>query len=302
MKRVSGRQAVRRTLLIGIASVLLVETALVFSIGDLRADVLIVLTDVALLLAAAVFISAPDESTAGVPASVASDYVAVIAHEMGSPIVAIGAAAQVLARELHGRESERKALAIAEEARQAYRLLESLSDLSSLETGRMRLSLRTLDLADLARGGFALVEGADRRVVVDAPEGPVLVIGDDRRIRQVVQNLVSNAVKYSAPGTAVEVRVGCTADRRSAIVQVRDHGPGIPPPERPRLFGKFARLSTAGAQRGSGLGLYISRAIVLDHHGEMWGEWPASGGSIFSFTLPLATQPAIKRATEPLAG
>lgn len=220
--------------------------------------------------------------------SALSDYIAVLAHEVSTPIVSVGAAAQVLATELKGRAAERTALAIAEEARQVYSLLESLSDLSALETGRLRMSLRSVDLADLVRGGFALSTPDSHRLVIDVPDEHVVVLADDRRIRQVLVNLVANATKYSAPGTAIEVRVGRTQDGGSAIVQVRDHGPGIPPAERPRLFDKFVRLSTAAGTRGSGLGLYVCRAIVQQHGGELWGEWPAGGGSVFSFTLPLA--------------
>jgi signal transduction histidine kinase len=123
------------------------------------------------------------------------------------------------------------------------------------------------------------------------------VLADDRRIRQVLANLVGNAIKYSAAGTPIEVRLGITSDRRSAFVQVRDEGPAIPRHERAQIFDKFVRLSTAGSTRGSGLGLHISRAIVLDHGGEIWAEWPASGGNVFSFTLPLSPE----RRTDPSA-
>lgn len=216
------------------------------------------------------------------------DYIAVLAHELSGPIVNVGVAAQMLAKELEGRSAERSALAIAEEARHAYALLEALTDLSAFESGRLSLSLRALDLGELVRGGVALIPAADHQMVIDVPDESIVVTGDDRRIRQVLRNLVDNAAKYSAPGTRIEVRVGTTSDRRSAIVQVRDHGPGVPPAERARLFDKFARLTTASGTRGSGLGLYICRAIVSEHGGELWGEWPAGGGSIFSFTLPLA--------------
>jgi signal transduction histidine kinase len=96
-----------------------------------------------------------------------------------------------------------------------------------------------------------------------------------------------HAAKYSPADSEVQVILGVSADRRSAIVQVRDTGPGIPPAERGRLFQKFARLSTAGGTRGSGLGLFISREIVRDHGGELWVDWPPGGGSVFSFSVPL---------------
>lgn len=222
--------------------------------------------------------------------SALSDYVAVLAHELSTPIISVGASAQVLAKELDGRDAQRKALAIAEEARQVYGLLESLSDLSALESGRLRLSIRSVDINALVRASASGVDAPAHHVVVDVPDEPIMVAADDRRIRQVIGNLIGNAAKYSAAGTQIEVRVGLCSDRTCALVQVRDHGPGIPPGERARIFDKFARLSTAGGTRGSGLGLHISRAIVFDHGGEIWGEWPAGGGSIFAFTIPLATR------------
>jgi signal transduction histidine kinase len=235
--------------------------------------------------------------TAVTPSAI-SDYVAVLAHELSGPIVSVGAAAQILAKELHGRAAARTALGIADESRQIYSLLEALSDLSALESGRLSLSLRALDLGELLRCGTALVPSAEHPLVIDVPAERIPVSADDRRVRQVVRNLLENAAKYSAPGTQIELRAGITADHRSAIVQVRDHGPGVPPNERARLFEKFVRLSTASGTRGSGLGLYICRAIVRAHGGDIWGEWPAGGGSIFSFTLPLARSAVLAEPRE----
>ena len=125
------------------------------------------------------------------------------------------------------------------------------------------------------------------RVVVRGAEQPMAVLGDERRLGQVTRNLMSNAAKFSPADSEIQVSLGVSADRRSAIVQVHDAGPGIPPSERGRLFQKFARLSTAGGTRGSGLGLFISRGIVHDHGGELWADWPPGGGSVFSFRVPL---------------
>ena len=283
----------RRTILLATMILVIIASLASFAFGDQRTDVALIAADLSVVLVA-LFIVRPDGGSRPappvqtMPTSALSDYVAVLAHELTSPIVSIGASAQVLAKELQGRTAEARAAAIAEEARQMYALLESLLDLSTLESGRLRLSLRSVDLSALIRGGAALVDPPNHRLVTDIPDEPVIVAGDDRRIRQVLRNLVDNAAKYSAAGTQIEVRLGITSDRGSAIVQVRDHGPGIPPAERSRLFEKFVRLSTAGATRGSGLGLHLCKAIVGDHGGEIWAEFPAGGGTIVSFTIPLA--------------
>lgn len=224
-----------------------------------------------------------------------AEYIAVLAHELSGPIANVGVAAQILAKELHGRMAERSALAIAEEARHMGSMLEGLAALSQYETGRLTLSVRPVDLASLVRGGIGLVPPREHQLVVDVPDDPVIVSADDRRVRQVIRNLIENAAKYSDVGTQVEVRVGTTPDRRQAVVQVIDHGRGVPPSERPRLFDKFTRLSTSQGTRGSGLGLFLCKAIVQEHGGRIWGEWPVGGGSIFSFSLPLALRGAAAR-------
>lgn len=218
--------------------------------------------------------------------SVRQEYLSVLAHELRNPLTAINAAARVLAKEIEGGTGAGTARGIATEAHHALELLDGLTDVASLESGRMRMALRPMDLcAVLAETATAMFDG--HPITLRGAERPLQVLGDDRRIGQVIRNLISNAAKYSPPEAEIHVSLGVSADRRTAIVQVRDRGAGIPPSERPRLFEKFARLSTAGGTRGSGLGLFISRGIVKDHGGEMWADWPAGGGSVFSFSIPL---------------
>lgn len=218
--------------------------------------------------------------------NVRQEYLSVLAHELRNPLNAINAAARVLAKEIAGLNGEGTARGIATEAHHAMELLDGLTDVASLESGRMRMALRPIDLtAVLTETAGTMVDG--HKITLRGTEQPLSVLGDDRRLGQVVRNLISNAAKYSPSDAEIQVSLGMSADRKNAIVQVRDAGPGIPPSERGRLFEKFARLSTAGATRGSGLGLYISRGIVRDHGGEMWADWPAGGGSVFSFSVPL---------------
>lgn len=222
---------------------------------------------------------------------VRQEYLSVLAHELRNPLNAINAAARVLAKDIAGSNGEGTARGIASEAHHAMELLDGLTDVASLESGRMRMALRPIDLsAVLSETAGAMVDG--HKIVQRGTEHPITVLGDDRRLGQVVRNLISNAAKYSPDDAEIQVSLGMSADRKNAIVQVRDAGPGIPPSERGRLFEKFARLSTAGATRGSGLGLYISRGIVRDHGGEMWADWPAGGGSVFSFSVPLTGEGA----------
>jgi|GEM_PF-1867638 len=216
------------------------------------------------------------------------EYMAVIAHELRNPLIAVGAAARVVAKDVQGRPSEAMANGIVQEIRHALDLLDGLTDVSSLESGRLRIVLRPTELTGLIR---STVNGQapEHTIGLTGVEQPIVVLADEARIAQVIRNLVGNAAKYSPLGTTIEVRAGLGADRRSAIVQIRDEGPGIPPLERAQLFERFSRLSTAGATRGSGLGLYISRGIVRDHHGDLTADWPPGGGTVFTFSLPLAS-------------
>lgn len=213
-----------------------------------------------------------------------SEYMSIVAHELRNPLIAISSAARVLQR----REGEAGQLGqgIADEARAALSLLDGLTDLASIESGRLVSALHVLDLAALVRDTVRSSQG-DRRIDVRGTGEPMQVFGDDRRLGEVVRNLVGNAIKYSPPDAGIEVTLGVTAERGRAVVPVRDFGPGVPPSERSKLFQKFTRLSTSGGTRGSGLGLYICRQIVRDHGGELTADWPPGGGSIFSFTIPL---------------
>lgn len=215
-----------------------------------------------------------------------AEYTSLVAHELRNPLVSIMAAARTLGRH---RDPATLATAIAGESGAALELLDSLSDVASIESGRLRSALQHMDLSELVRNVVSSTDHGDHELRLHGAQQPVAILGDPHRLAQVLKNLLSNAGKYSPPGTPIDVTLGLTGDRARAVVAVRDQGPGVPPAERDRLFQKFARLSTAGGTRGSGLGLYICRQILRDHDGELFADWPAGGGSLFSFELPVAS-------------
>ena len=213
------------------------------------------------------------------------EFLSVLAHELRNPLNAISAAARVISKDVVGKPSANLVQGIVEEVQHALELIDGLSDAVTMESGRMRLELEPVDLAALLRDVVASTPVDDRGVALALGEGPVRVQADPGRLAQVVRNLLTNAAKYSPGGSSIEI--GLEREEGRAVVAVRDHGPGVPAEEREQLFQKFARLSTAGGTRGSGLGLFISRGIVQDHGGELWAEWPDGGGSVFRFTIPL---------------
>lgn len=216
------------------------------------------------------------------------EYLSLVIHELRNPLVGIDAAARVLAKDLGTHPAAQRASQVAAEARHLLELLESVADAEAAAGGRLRSILRPVDLAALVRATVEAMHLDAHPVQVRGTDASVPVLADEQRIRQVLKNLLANAARYSPPRSPVEVTVGIDPRGRTATVEVRDHGPGIPPLERRRLFRKFSRLSTADGTRGSGLGLYISKAIVDDHRGELRYEESASGGSSFSFSIPLA--------------
>jgi signal transduction histidine kinase len=220
------------------------------------------------------------------------DDLLLVLHELRNPLIGIDAAARVLATELNGHSTTGRARAIAAEARHLLQLLESVSEAEAAASGRLRSTLRPLDLRAVVRETAASFQRG-REIVVSCPSDAVIVKADAGRIRQVLANLLANAAQYSPAESPIEVSLRATD--RQATVSVRDRGPGIPPRERRQLFRKFARLSTAEATRGSGLGLYICKAIVADHGGTIGYR-----EKTFSFTLPLGVRQGAKR--RPRAG
>jgi signal transduction histidine kinase len=128
----------------------------------------------------------------------------------------------------------------------------------------------------------------DHPLVLDVPPGMPRLTSDPDRLRQLLTNLISNAVKYSPGGEAVTVRGREQAPGR-ILIQVVDHGLGIPADQMGRLFKKFERIRTAAHERisGTGLGLYICRLIVDAHGGRLWADSEPGKGSTFSVLLPV---------------
>ena len=168
-------------------------------------------------------------------------------------------------------------------------LLQDVMEVSRLQTGRLTVQKHPLELGGL------LVEAVEsfrelarqQSVAFDWQGAPGLVVdADPKRITQVLFNLLSNALKFTPPGGRVSVELA--SEQGKAVVHVRDTGAGIPPEHVPKLFRPFSQApQVGGAQRGSGLGLYISRGIIELHGGRIWCESPGVGkGATFSFELP----------------
>jgi signal transduction histidine kinase len=213
-------------------------------------------------------------------------------HDLKTPATVIKAQAQWLRRRFNAGNAEQGDVEegltmIANQADRLSKLLNLLLDLSRIEAGRLELDLAPTDLRGiLVSMARALQATTDAHIIeVFAPVG---VIGhwDQRRIEEVVQNLLNNAVKYSPVGGRIEVRL--ETDQANATVTVRDSGAGLEKDDVPHLFERFYRGQSMHRLEGTGLGLYICHAIVTAHGGRIWAESHGPGhGSTFGFTLPL---------------
>jgi signal transduction histidine kinase len=168
-------------------------------------------------------------------------------------------------------------------------LIEEILDLSAIATGQINLRLGEVDLASLAndvgRAQRPLLGGRAVSLQVEVPEQGARVRADERRLRQVITNLVSNAVKFTAQG-AITIEVA--NERGSQVLRVRDTGPGIAAEQLPRLFTEFVQLGSLRQRaRGTGLGLAICKRLIEAHGGSIAAESVLGQGSTFTVRLPL---------------
>ena len=219
-----------------------------------------------------------------------TDLIGMVVHELRAPLTVIRGQAQLARRHL-GRNVAKERLAIDTAIEQTDRMAAMLTEL--LDHARLSsngLSLRVIAF-DLAR---AVVEaigrhdyGAKPRIGLKRHAGSVRVRGDAGRVAQILDNLLNNAVKYSAPGDPIEVSVAVEGDR--VFVRIADHGVGVPEGERGMLFTPFFRTTRTRDVPGTGLGLHISKRLAERHGGDLWLEESSGPGSVFVLTLPLAT-------------
>jgi two-component system phosphate regulon sensor histidine kinase PhoR len=219
-----------------------------------------------------------------------SQFVATISHELRTPLASLHGAALTLREHNLPAETQDDLLdMIAEQSNRLANLVEEILVAGQLDAGSLSVVADTFDPEELVRGVATVARSrvvAERRIDVEVP--PVLprVHGDGERTRQVLLNLLDNAIKYSPPGGRIEVRLAVVGDRLRFIVQ--DQGLGIPVGEQERIFDKFYRLDPDQRRGigGTGLGLYICRELVRSMHGSIWVESETGKGTTFAFELP----------------
>ncbi len=219
------------------------------------------------------------------------DFFSMATHELRTPLTSITVSSSLLAELLAGRGGRVAELAglVAANAERMRRLVDDLLDLSRLEHGRLVLHRRRCELGDVFQEAAdqvePLAERKGQRLHVALPPAPCYVEADPARLKQVVLNLLANAVQYTPPSGTL--RVDLVPQDSQVIVSVHDTGPGVPADEREHIFERFYRSHRHETEPdGSGLGLPIARMLVELHGGRLWYEDAPGGGSLFRFTLP----------------
>jgi signal transduction histidine kinase len=235
-----------------------------------------------------------------------SDFLATMSHELRTPLNAIIGFSEVLHEQMFGELNERQ-LGYVDDVRAAGKhllsLINDVLDLAKIEAGKMELERSHVSIPEVLQSAVALhAERASRGGVelslATEPE-EITVEADGRRVRQVVFNLVSNAVKFTPAGGRVDVSARLDGDR--VEIAVADTGPGIAPEELETIFEEFGQARDGRRAEGTGLGLPLSRRLVELHGGRLWVESELGRGSAFRFTLPAAIE-AARVAVAPGAG
>src|SRR5579884_2186866 len=220
-----------------------------------------------------------------------ADFVSLVSHELRSPMAAVIGAARTLQdrwRMLTAAQRDSFLALIADETTRLAALVADVLDTSRIEAGTFSYRFEDVDLQRLVEDAVDAAALAQQEVrVVASLEGQLPVIRADRaRLRQVLANLIDNAVKYSPEGG--EVRVSALAANGTVTIAVHDEGPGIPPSQQERIFEKFGRAEVPGGSKpGTGLGLFIARSIAEAHGGSLAVSSGPEPGSTFTLTLPL---------------
>ena len=221
-----------------------------------------------------------------------ADFVSLVSHELRSPMAAVIGSARTLQQRWEDlRPDQREAFlsVIGDETSRLAVLIGDVLDTSRIEAGTFPYTFANVDVAALVRDAVAAVAIGQEHVRIETRISGSLprVWGDADRLRQLVDNLISNALKYSRRGA--EITVDARSTDRTVEVRVRDHGPGIPLDQQKLIFEKFGRASAGrDAKPGTGLGLFISRSFAEAHGGSLEVESMPGRGATFTLKLPAA--------------
>lgn len=225
------------------------------------------------------------------------DFISNLSHELRSPLASLRAVVETLQDgALDDPPAAERFLRQAEsEVNTMTQMVEELTELSQIESGQIRLRLEPTAVGDLVAGPLERLrpqaEAGELTLAVELPDDLPPVLVDAERVRQVMTNLLHNAIKFTPPGGRVTVRAAVAEAGRMVVIEVRDTGVGIPRADESRVFERFFKSDQARTRGrgGTGLGLAIARHIVETHGGRIWVKSKEGKGSGFFFGLPAAS-------------
>ncbi len=220
-----------------------------------------------------------------------NQFVGMVAHDVRNPLASIIMLADHLQENPPENPAERREVVaeIRDQARNLLDLVEELLDLTKIESGAVALDIESIELRSFLEDAVGLharlAQPKGTTVILkEVPADSVAV--DPQRLRQIIDNLISNAVKFSPPGSVIKVRA--TPRDRDWLIEIEDQGPGISQSDQERLFTAFAKRSAVptGDESSSGLGLAICKLLVDAHNGQIGARSIVGGGSVFWFSIP----------------
>ena len=229
-----------------------------------------------------------------------SKFLAAMSHELRTPLNAVIGFSEVLDARMFGEMNEKQTeyvKDIHEAGHHLLALINDILDLSKIEAGRMALEQTEFDLPQMLESATLLIQERAAKhglsVKLDVDERLGGIVGDERKLKQVLINLLTNAVKFTPDGGRIELKAALTGDD-SVEIAVKDTGVGIAPEEQATIFEEFRQACTADGrnQEGLGLGLALSKRFVEMHGGNIRVRSQPEQGSTFTFTLPLQPCPA----------
>jgi PAS domain S-box-containing protein len=219
-----------------------------------------------------------------------SDFLSNVSHELRTPLQSIGGFTKLIMNgQVEDAATRQEFFEIIDrETQHLGNLINGLLDMSRLEAGRFQIYKKPIRIKDTITECVKMFQSLAREKNItlsdEIPQNIPEIEADPDRIRQVIINLLGNAIKFSEPGTSVNVKI--TVRNDDMLFQVSDHGTGIAEESMHHLFERFFRAAGEKVRGGTGLGLFISKQIVDAHGGRIWAESKIDKGSTFSFTLP----------------
>lgn len=227
------------------------------------------------------------------------EFIGIASHELKTPLTSVKLYLETLARMKHEPLVQTFILKSKDGVNKLHNLILDLLDVSKIESGQLQLNHKEVQIDDLVDECIAdaQMNTSTHTIIRSGEPSGSLVLGDKDRLEQVLINLMSNAVKYSPPGTDILIYTEHTDDR--ITVKVKDQGIGIPETEHQQIFGRFYRAKDSNAViSGFGLGLYICSQIIKRHKGEIGVDSVEGLGSTFYFSLPLIQQSVHEAVTD----